>query len=178
MFFIVLMGIIRAWYNLVLWPTIVNPYTYILLILWLGLIAFVTYLFLYLKDQYRMQYMYKNIAIAVLESAGYGLLFATLAIGLYNRVLFFAAESKFFTPYKDKILNLASHVSWETSISQILEQRILTVLFLMFSSALALYFVVPCSYQLQDDKNYKKYAFFVCASSIVCYFVCMFLGYV
>ncbi len=178
MFFIILMGIIKTWYHFVFWPTIKNPYTYVLLALWAGLTGFITCGFLYLKDQYRMQYLYKNIAIAIFKSTGYGLFFATLSIGLYNKALFFAADSKFFTPYKDKILNLASHLPWETFVSQTLERRMLTVLFLLFSSAVTLYFVVPCCYQLQDRKNYQTYAGLVFVGSFFCYLICMFLGYI
>lgn len=177
MFFIVLMNIVRAWYNLILWPTIINPYTYILLILWIGLVASITYVFLYLKDQYRMQYMYRCVAVAILESAGYGMFFATLTIGLCNQALFFAAESKFFTPYKNKILNMMNHVSGQAAISQTFEQRILTILFLIFSFLLALHLITPCSYQLQDHKNYQRYAGLIFIGSVVCYGMCMLLGY-
>lgn len=178
MLFIVFMNILHAWYNVILWPMIMNFYTYILLVLWIWLVAFTTYAFLYVKDQYRMQYIYKNIMVGVLKAAGYGLLFATLAIGLYDRVLLFAAYSKFFTPYQDKILDLTVYVSSRIPVNLILQQRVVTILFLLFSSALTLYFVGSCSCQLEDDKNYQWYAGLIWVSSIICYLICMLLGYV
>lgn len=178
MLFLVLMSILQASYHQIILPVIINHYTYIFFALWLGLVTSVTYVFLYLKDKCCMQYLYKNIAISTFKSAGCGLFFATLSFGLYNQAVLFAAHSKFFTPYKNKILNMATYIPGQAYVSQTLEQRILTILFLFFSSLFALYFVTSCSYQLQDHKNYQNYQNLIFITAFFCYVVCMFLGYI
>lgn len=178
MFFFIFMNIMRSWYDLILWPTITSLYAYMLFMLWIAITCFITYGFLYKKDQYRIQYMYKHIAKAVLKSAVYGMFFATLAIGLYNMALYFAATSQFFISYRENIWNLGTHLSSQDFFAQILRQRILTVLFLIFSSVLTLDFAGSVSYQFQDHKNYQKYASLIIFGSVICYVFFMFLGYV
>ena len=178
MFFIYIMRWIKWWYHRVVFPTMTTPFTYALLLLWMLIIATITYLFFAKIDRHRMQYMYKNAAVAICKSAGFGLLMATMFIALYNLALNLTASSEFFRFYEAGTMELATHMPWQTAISNLMERRILIVLFLMFGSALSLNFVASCCYQLEDDKNWWIYAASVATGSVVCYLLCMAAGYV
>lgn len=173
MFFIVLMDILRCWYHVIIWPILCSFYSYLLLVLWIGLMACISYIF-----SHKRGISLVSIGVAILKSASLGLLCATFTIALYDIALCFTAESSFFTPYKHVILNCVSHMPFQSTFSLRAEQRILTILFLSYSFLGALYFVPPCSYQLQDDRVYQKYAFSLYFASVICYLVFMFLGYV
>ncbi len=178
MFFIYMMRWVRWWYDQLFFPIMTSPYVYVLLSLWIVIIASITYLFFSKIDRHRMQYMHKSVAIAILRSAACGLLMATMFIALYNMALNLTADSDFFKFYKTGALGLATHMPWQTAISELMARRILTILFLMFASILCMNFVESCCYQLEDDKNWKIYAGCIIVGSIACYLLCMTFGYV
>jgi len=178
MVFLYLMLWLRWWYDQIVFPALLNPYTYILLSLWIMIIALVSYLFLSKKDSYRMHDLYKPVGRAILESAGCGFLMTTMFIALYNMAVSLTAQSDFFRVYRFGIVSLATHMPGLTVLSAIMERRIDTILFLFFSSMICIQFVTASSFLFEDERNRHSYMAFIALGSIVTYVICMVLGYV
>lgn len=179
MMFLFVLRIIQRWYYTIFFPIMMNPYTYLMLLLWMIVAGATTYLFLYVVDRDRMQYMYKNLGIAMVQAAALGLLAATMVISLYNLSVALTVDSDFFSSYqKTQAQQLATHMPWQTGISELIEQRILTILFLLCSTQLSLQFVGAQVYYLQDDDIRNKYFGLLVLGAGICYLICVFLGYV
>lgn len=167
----ILMQIIGWWYNFFLFQTVTNPYYYILFFLWVAIVGSFVYLFFYKLDRNRMQYLYKDIGISLIKSAGISLLAATIIIALCKYVLVLTSSSLFFKNHSNLLVILFA-------ISDIVEQRIITILFLSMSFFFSMHYLSLNCYQLQDDKSWTICASLVLIGSVVCYGICMKLGYV
>jgi len=173
MIFLVLIEILRVWYNNIFFPVVMNPYTYILLFFWVFILGVFTYSFFYKIDRYRMQYIYKDIAVAILKASVCGLLLTTVAIAVYDYVLIIMSESLFFIYQKTNLINMM-----RVHISEAANRRLFSLLFLGVTSLLSLYFILSCSYQLQDEKKWKIYVSLVFVCSVLFYLFCIVFGFV
>lgn len=178
MFFILIMRIMQWWYDRIFFPTISNPYTYGLVGLWMLIVGAMTYAFFYTIAHDRKRLMDYRLGLAAVKAAGSSLLSATIVIALYNMVLDLVVTSDSFKYQRETLAQFAIHISSQAVGFGIVEQRIMTILFLLFGLFFSMYFVSACSYYLQDDKNWKVYLGLVFMSSVVCYGICMVFGYV
>ncbi len=167
----ILMQIIGWWYHFFLFPTVTNPYYYILFFVWVAIVGSFVYLFFYTHDCNRVQYLYKDIGVSLIKSAGISLLAATIILALYHYVLYLAASSLFFK-------NHSNLFSLLFAISDVVERRIITVLFLVTSFFFSMHYLSVHCYQLQDDTNWTICALLVLIGSVGCYGICMKLGFV
>lgn len=167
----ILIQIIGWWYHFFLLPTVTNPYYYILFFVWVVIVGLFVCLFFYTHDRNRMQYLYKDIGISLIKSAGISLLAATIILALYNYVLYLTASSLFFK-------NHSNLFSLLFAMSSIVERRIITGLFLLLSFFFSMHYLSVHCYQLQDDRNWTICALLVLIGSVLCYGICMKLGYV
>lgn len=175
--FIYVISIVRFWYNFVLFPMVLNPTYYIVVGLWTAVVMCVTYLFSYRIGPFRMRYVHKKLCESIVLSAVSGIVATSIGIGLYQAANYYTVTSAFFK-HQRAIARQFFVFMPGSALTSILEQRIITVIFLCLSTIFSLYFVSEVLYQLKEKKAWYVYVGLASGVSIICYIMYMLLGMV
>lgn len=183
MFFIIILKWLDAWYRGIMLPALTTPYFYMMLACWLLLVCSFSYLFFSLIDRFRMQYIQKKLMFELVKSALLGFLIATLLVSLYDLSLYFTAMSDFFRMQRASLsdmgaLGMSSCFGGTQGQSWFVLQKILTILFLLCSFILSVYFVADIAYHLRDKKVWSRYVGGIVVVALLCYAIIWKFGFV
>ncbi len=176
--FLIIVNIFRVWYDYVIFSVMTAPYTYVLLMLWLAITLFFLWVLLRKKDYFALTSWHHELALAVSKGCILGLFLATLCIAFYNAVLCWIAESNFFTNYRVLSMQISTHLTSQTLISELMRRRILTMLFLLFSTPSVWYFVESCNCWFSDQRVWNRIFWATIGSALGYYLLGMLLGFV
>ncbi|MBI2353120.1 hypothetical protein HYV11_02670 [Candidatus Dependentiae bacterium] len=177
MLFIYIVDIFKWWYEFIIFGVLKNPFLCCFVLMWTMSVLLFTYLFFYLIAYNRFHYLLKSIWWAIVQSSVLSLFMATFVVAFYNVTMFFIVTSDFFKHYHEPLMKLLTHGP-EGAVSLLHEQQMIGLLFLFFGIFFSFYFVSSISYHLKYEKNSYLFIGFVVLISLLCYGVCMSLGYV
>ena len=162
---------LRHWCDTVALPLLQMSFFYTLFGVWLLLSCIVTFLFFKYVTREHFDNIKHHIFRTLIKNGLLAMLYATLLYSLYTHAFMDTASSSLFQHY--------FHVTGLMSIEETwFMHRKIAILFLIFSSILPVEDFSDQIYQLCEHKNRWIYTGLMTLVAIMCYGVCIKLGYI
>ncbi|MBM17865.1 MAG: hypothetical protein CL947_02220 [Epsilonproteobacteria bacterium] len=176
MFFALVLSWLQSWWHCVCIPMLTTLYFYKLSVIWLFLMFSISYIFFYIANKRRIDYMIKPMIQSLCTTVIVAFVVATLFVSLYDLALLYAANSKFFLRQQAYFLRLGlfgipNACCFKSTQGQCWSviKVVMSGLWLFFATILSLHYVAKISYQLHYRKAWWLYFILSMAIGLSCF---------